>query len=495
MSLSDSIKEIGKHGSIYLGSWTVNIVLRLSLLPVFTRYLDTKAYGTLSILDISVQFIQTMCALGLGSAIIRYYHESESEAARDRVVSTGLFACIGTALIAGIVLYILRQPITRIILGNEGSAVYFILCAGTMVLGLTRAGTDGYLLARKASLTFLVANSIGTVVNSGLNLYLVVFANMGILGILIGNLISALLINLVFLVYVFRKVSFHFDRIVLNKMLRFGLPLAPALLAAAAMHNIDRFFIRIYSSMADVGLYSLAYQFPFMLISIFAGSFEQIWGGSTLFAIAESKDASYQYGRICTYGMATLGFAFYSASVASRTIVGIFAAPEYINAANYIPMISLGLWFYGFHIFFRTGVTLTKKTYLLPATYISAVIINVIANFELVPYWGAMGAAIATAITYGCFSFIGYFMYRKCYAIKFEWGKLLSIFVIGTCLVFIRSLIHIDRLFLTMVIDLTSILLFPVIIFVFPGLLTVQDRQWIAVAKLAGIRRFALLFK
>ena len=116
--------------------------------------------------------------------------------------------------------------------------------------------------------------------------------------------------------------------------------------------------------------------------------------------------------------MSFVGFALYSAAVSSKSIVDILLAPFYASAANYIPIISLGVWLYSFHIFFRTGVLITKKTYLFSINYTIALILNVISNFLLVPSFGAMGSAVATVLTYAGFSFIGFFIYRKCYPLE-----------------------------------------------------------------------------
>lgn len=254
MPFNKTLKEIGKHGSIYSIGWTVNAVIRLGLLPVFTRYLDKSEYGTLAILDSAIEIIRILCALGLSTAIIRFYHEYENEIERNKTISTGILISIIVVCLSSVFLYFLRLPLTNIVLGHKGSTLYFSLCAGSMVLSLLRIGTDSYFITRKASLTFVFVNSGYTVTNSCLNLYLVIVKDMGVLGVLLGNLITAIIVNTILLIIVLKRVSWHLDVSILVKMLKFGLPLVLSLIAAAGMHNIDRLFIRVYASIEDVRL-------------------------------------------------------------------------------------------------------------------------------------------------------------------------------------------------------------------------------------------------
>jgi O-antigen/teichoic acid export membrane protein len=495
MSIVSNIKEISKHGSIYLGGWAINVVLRLALLPVFTRYLDKTEYGTLAILDSAIEIIKILCALGLGTAIIRFFHDAESEKERNKFVSTGIIVMVCISIFSGTLLFSVRTPLTNLILGPGSPSLYFTLCVITMLFQLVRTGTDSYLMAKKASTAFIIANTGQALLASSLNLYLIVFQGMGVLGMLLGNLISAAIVNIILLVIVLNKVRIRIDVDIFIKMLRFSLPLVLSVLAAAGMHNLDRFFIRNFTSMAEVGLYSLAYQFPFMLNSIFATSFEGIWGGNTIYKIANEPDGIFQYKRICTYYMGFLGFAMYCISIASYTVVTILAAPEYIDAAKYIPVISFGVWLYSFHIFAKTGVMLTKKTYLFSVNYTLALIVNITANIMLIPLFGAMGAAIATVITYGFFSIAGYAIYKHCYALEFEWVRLSIIPSIGIILVVLRFTFQNTGFISTCLTDIIFIIIYPIIFLMLPGFLTAGERKHLSSFKSQKVKEIILTIR
>ncbi len=482
MDIKGNLKEIGKHGSIYVVGWVLNSVLSLALLPVYTRYLAKTEYGMLSLLDSTIELVRILCALGIGSAIVRFFHDKQDDEHRRKVMSTGITFLMVMIVIIGIIVYPLSGRITNLVLGESGCPLYFQLALATMLLGLLRSGADNYLTTNKRSVTFIIVNSGQTLLSAAINLYLIVFLNMGVLGMLIGSLTASVLVNIVLLQYVIRKNGLGIDKSLLVNMIRFGLPMVPAILAAAAMHNLDRFFIRHYVNIAEVGLYSLAYMFPFMLNGLFSNAFSRIWGASTMYSIARAPDATYQFSKICTYYMTVLTFALFAISVGADTLISVFAAPSYFDAQRYLPIIALGVWAYALHTFVRIGVDLTKKTYLFTINYVVAFVINIVLNFLIVPRWGAIGAAWVTVATYFSFSFGGFMLYRHCYPIRLEWVRLSVLILLATGLYICRQFVYVSGFTGTLLIEILLIALFPVLLLYTRGFFTsgekLQLRNW-----------------
>jgi O-antigen/teichoic acid export membrane protein len=462
-----------------MAGWALNAVLRLSLLPLFTRYIDSSEYGVLSILDAFVEIIQIVCAVGLSSAIVRYYHDTTDEAEQNATFSTGILMLLVISSLCFILVFLFRLPLTSLVIGSGNDPRYLTLCAATMAFGLIRSGTDSYFISRKESVAFVLVQSVQAILNSCMSVYLVVFREMGVIGMLIGNAVSAALVTGFVLIFVLRRVYLKYRYDIAIKLVKFGAPLAVSLIAAAGIHTLDRFFLRYYTSMSSVGLYSLAYQFPFMLNSILAASFDRIFVGSTMYEIGKSSDAINQYKRICTYYMGLLGFALYSLSVCSKTVVKIFTAPEYANAAVYIPLISLSIWIYGLHTFLKTSVLLKKKTHLFTINHFIALAVNIVFNFVLVPPFGAMGAAFATAITYSSFSLFGLIIYRKVYPLEFEWERLGIMLLLGLSLCCLRSFVYHPNFFYTLLVDITFVLGYPMVLFCLPNFLSLEERKGI----------------
>jgi O-antigen/teichoic acid export membrane protein len=314
--------------------------------------------------------------------------------------------------------------------------------------------------------------------------------NMGLRGMMWGNFLVGGAVTLGLSVWVAGQVGLRWEGPVVRRMLSFSLPTVPAMAAATCMHYIDRFFLRRYATMGAVGLYAIAYQFPFMLHAMLGGSFERIWGASTVFTIARASDARHQYSRVCTYVMTVLAFAQFSLAISSRSVVAAFAAPDYAQAADYVPILSLAIWIYALHMFVRVGVVLSKRTHLFTVNYLAAFGVNVAANWLLVPSFGAMGAAVASLLTYAYFTAGGRFLYRSTYDLVFEKRRLLTAAGLGVLAVAARTLVGTTGFWSTALADLTTVAAYAGSLLFFPGFWTAGEREAMRSFVRGGMRRW-----
>jgi O-antigen/teichoic acid export membrane protein len=208
------------------------------------------------------------------------------------------------------------------------------------------------------------------------------------------------------------SVGVHVNRSFVGPMIRYGLPFVPTILSSIAMHSLNRFYLSAYTTADQVAYYQLAFQLPFALQSLILGSFDTVWSSRAVFTIAKAPDALKQYSGISTYFLYFMSFVLFAVAISAKVLVKLFAAPSYAPAAMYIPFIAFGLWLYNFHGFVRTGVILSKDTYLLTINYGLTLGITILLNWLLIPRFGTYGAAYATVMIYFFFSFAGGFIYK-----------------------------------------------------------------------------------
>ena len=99
-------------------------------------------------------------------------------------------------------------------------------------------------------------------------------------------------------------------------------------------------------------------------------------------------------------------------------------AAEFAQAADVIPWVTVGVVAQASYQVASLGLNITKQTKFFPvATGISAVI-SVGANLVLIPRFGFVGAAAATALSYSALTLlIGYFAARV-YPVQYQWRRL-----------------------------------------------------------------------
>ena len=87
-------------------------------------------------------------------------------------------------------------------------------------------------------------------------------------------------------------------------------------------------------------------------------------------------------------------------AVASPLLSMILFADSYYSAWIYVPVLSAATVFTALDTFFGSAYFTVKKTGMSFFTAFFGALINIILNLIMIPKWGAMGASIATFISY-----------------------------------------------------------------------------------------------
>ena len=408
-------KDLFKHSSVYGLGQFLGRLGSFIMLPVYTSYLLPADYGVIALLDFATGIMAMLIGGGIGAAINRYHFAVRDDEGRNQVWWTGLSLVMisGTVFLALTMFF--RESLADLTLGAEVSqgAFFYALALPTLWLRVVRRVLDNYLRVRKWSGTYVVVNLIRLVLNIGLNVYFLVVLDLGVAGVLTGNLIAGVVCTLILLtIFLKNQDSYSFHYPLVEKLLRFGGPLIVTALLASLMHQADRYLLRLYTDLGQVGIYSLAYAISHGVYLLFFGPFMAIWR-VTVYEIADHEDAKQNYVHVfqhSTYGLALimLGVAFFA-----KPILELMVGPAFLPAADLIPIVCLAYLFFSFHEHFKIPVVLAKSTVTLVPVVCVAVLINIGMNMLLIPIYGIAGAAWASVITYGAYSFGGLWRYRR----------------------------------------------------------------------------------
>lgn len=418
-----SYRSLLKHSAIYGIGQLLSRLASVLLLPVYTSYLSPADYGVVAILDFFGNILAILIGAGMGAAATRYHFETKDASERSQVWWTGLAFVVVTGM--G---FLLAAMLSREVLADWtlGSAVaqggyFFGLILPTMWMSVVGQYLDTYLRAQKRSSLSVGINLFRLVLNIGLNVYFLAVLHYGITGILIGNFLTAGVATIILFVIFFRSAhSFSFHLPLLTKLWKFGGPLIVTTLLSSFMHLADRYLLRLFLDVEQVGLYSLAYTIGQGAYLLFSLPFIMIWS-VVIYEIAEQPNAKDVYVRVFEYyfyGMMLLmlGFSFFS-----KQLLELMVPLEYLPATEIIPIICLAYIFFSLHEHFKVPVMLQKKTSDLLLSVSVASVVNILANIFLIPIFGVIGAAWASVVTFMTFSFVGLWKYRKidCYDYPF----------------------------------------------------------------------------
>lgn len=469
-SLTQLVKEIGRHFAVYSIGWFANSFASIALMPVYTRFLSRSHFGILEMIDLVKGMLMIFIVSGFAPAMARFFHNSKDKSEQKTTISTAIWFVIFSSFIWVSLGRFYDALLAELIFGDPEMAIFVDLGFTLLFLeSLFNISSSYFNIVRRPKI-FVGYSVVKLVVNIPLNLFFIIWLDMGPAGILFGNIFALMLICPLVVLHCFHCNGLRANLRLMGEMLKFGLPFVPAVLCAALMHGADRYLLRSFETLAAVGIYGIGYKFPFMLNSMLSSTFSRVWNSSIMYEVSKHPAAEYEFARIATYFTTFFCFSQYVLAIVSPLVIRILAAPEYFEAYRVVQIVCLGMCFYCLHSFFVIGAFIKNRTRFLPYAYVVGTLINLFLNVILIPRMGYLGAAWSSVATYFCFSFTGYLVFRRVYSIPFEFGRLSFLYGTGISFGLLNYFLAFDLLWFEIAKEVLFIVAFPLALLFFPYL-------------------------
>jgi O-antigen/teichoic acid export membrane protein len=378
----------------------------------------------MAILDITLNLLAIVVGAGVAAAATRAHFTGEGRSHCDRVWWTAILMLCGVATVIVVPVFVLRRNVAALAFGADvgRGGSYLAIALPALWLGSVMYAVDAYFRAIKASSFLVSVNAIRLAVNVLLNVLFLTWFKMGLAGILWGNLTGvALVAVLQGAVFLKARGRPTFDRKIARGYAHFGWPLVIFGLLSAVMHEADRYLLRLFVTLHDIGVYAVAYQIGQGVNTLVLVPFDSIWG-TVIYEIARQPNAKVTYTKIFKQFVFGLSLVLFLAALMARPILGFIAPAEYAPAANIVPVVCLAYLFFSLHEHFKVPALLASRTTsLLPVVSLAAAA-NIALNLLLIPAIGLAGAAWATVLTFMIFSLGGLVQYRRIDAYHYPFG-------------------------------------------------------------------------
>jgi O-antigen/teichoic acid export membrane protein len=405
-------RQFLKHVTTYGLGYVLTRMTSLFLLPVYTRYLTPADYGCIAILDVTVTILGVVLGSGIQLAVNRIHFSTVDPRNRPEVWWTGLSVVASTATIVIVPAIIFRNTLAGWTLGFDEleGGLLFALALPTLWVNSLGALLDAYLQVQKWSGLFVIFSVGRFILNAGLNVLLLAVFEMGAVGVLFGNLMTALLVtSAVFAIFAWHSGSYRVSSKTARALLAFGMPLVLTGLLQVALSQSDRFFLRAYLSLGDVGIYSLAWALGQGVNTCIFLPFAMTWG-PVKFEIASREDSRQIYTNVFQTFITLLILLLLAFSLCAYPILYVGVGANYLEAAELIPLICLAYVFFSATDFFTFPAALHSRTGTMIPASVSALIVNLVGNSLLVPAYGMMGAALTLILTFATRATVGYWI-------------------------------------------------------------------------------------
>jgi O-antigen/teichoic acid export membrane protein len=428
--VSGYLRRLATTGAAYTAASILSKVIAVALLPLYTRYLSPADYGAAEVMFAAIVSASIVVRLGLIEALLRFYYQDDEDPAR--VVSSTFAGLFWFATIGALVALPFATPISEALLDRPATDLARISIGGLWVLTMFEFMLTTFRLEERAR-AFFVTTILNVLATIGVTVVLVVGAGEGARGLLLGSYATGGAFVLALIFAQRRRFSLRFDRALLRRMLRFGLPTMPAEASLYLLNFVDRIIIVRSAGLAEAGLYSLAVKFA-QAINVLVRGFQLAWP-PLAYSIRDDDEARRAYATIVTLFVAGCAFVVTGMWLFSRWIVRALAAPEFFGSYKAIGLISTAVTLYALYLVLVVILGRTGRTgFNFPAT-LAALVTNVVLNLILVPPLGIVGAALALVASYLVVLALMYGFTQRLFPVPYQWGRLGRVALISAVLV------------------------------------------------------------
>ncbi len=370
-------------------------VLVFLLMPLYTSVLSSAEYGVADIFSQTANLIIPLAAVGICDALFRFVLDTASDGDEAR---RGIFSSAAAVLTLGSIATLALVQVLRLFAVFDG---YIFLIAAYVICANFHSAAANFVRAVGKTTLFAFQGILNTALTIILNVLFLVVFDMGAFGYVFSVVVSDLTITL-FLFFAAKLYKYISPRAInretLKSMLRFSIPYIPTTIMWLITSASDRYIVMAYRGTAENGLYAAAYKLPTLLLLV-CGVFIEAWQ----FSVVKDADEGERQSFFSEVFKSYMGIIFMGASAiiaGAKIFTRILLADSYFSSWQYVPPLVLAMTFSALVSFMGSVYFLEKKSVMSMLTAMSGALINVALNFLLIPTHGAMGAAVATLISY-----------------------------------------------------------------------------------------------
>ena len=417
-------RKLVRHTSAYAVSLIARRFVGIFMLPIYTRYFTPSDYGVLELLDLTGTIVSYLIGGRLCDGLLYFYAHAETEEEKLRVTHSALLTSHVCGLLGAIGGCLLASQASIFMFGTDRYTYYMQLVFLNFAFTLPSEVGFGHLRAENRSGITATLSVLRLLLMIVTTVSMLVWFHVGVPSVLYSALIASALTCVYMDVTILRR-TLRLDWTMVWRICRYAAPIAVSSVGITIIHSGDRFFLQRYATLAEVGLYALAYKFG-TLAGYVQVPFETYWDAQ-VFHLVRERDGEKLFARTLTYYALTLFGGALFVSLAAAPVLRMATRPSFYEAAGLVPVVAFAYATRGGADYFRSVFAICKQPFRNVIVTSAGVAITVTAYATLIPRYRAWGAAVATLITFLGMGVVSYWQSRKARVFHFEWRRLLQI--------------------------------------------------------------------
>lgn len=403
--------------------------MNIITIPVYTRFLTTEQYGTISIYNSWLSLLMIFATLnmyyGTYNAGMNKYDKNRDE------YTSSLQALIIMLLLICFAVYLFFHTIINQVLELPFAFMVsmFIEMFASSILYLWSARERfNFKYKLLTGITFLYA-----VICPLLTMIVMVFAKDKAYARIVTQAASTGILCIFLAVKTFNKGKKFYSKEYWKFSFLFAVPLIPHYLSTMILNQSDRIMIAYFCGKSEAGIYSVAYSAG-MAMTIFATSISQAYGP---WLFQKLKNNRYEGIAKATNQIMMAGMiGIILLILLAPECITILASKEYFDAIWIIPPIAASVFFQLlYQLISNVEFYFLKNKFILIASLIAASS-NILLNIVFIPRFGYIAAGYTTLASFMLYAYLHFqFVRRTCLneikTVIYD-GKSIGMIAIGT---------------------------------------------------------------
>lgn len=419
----DKIKSLSKQTLIYGTSQIIGRFLNFILVPFYTNIFPPSEYGVIAVIYSYIAFLNIIYSAGFESGYFKFASTLEIGDEKENF-SIPFFTILVNSAFFSLVMLVFSSPLSKLI-GIRNAPEIIIYTALILFFDALVIVPFARLRLKNKAKKFAALKITNIVLNVVLNFVLILVFKLGIVAVFISNLAASIITFILLIPDIYKSIALRYNSTLFNELSKFSLPYIPAGLSAIIVQVLDRPIMKYLTDDTTVGIYQANYRLGIFMMLI-VSMFEYAWRPFFL-NTANQPNAKEIFSKVLTIFMGLSSIILIILTFFIEDIIkiplprrGHLIGAQYWSGVYIVPVILYAYIFNGIYVNLIAGIYIEKKTKYLPLITGLGAIINIAANFILIPYYGIMGGAIATFLSYFAMAVYIYFVTQKFYPVKYE---------------------------------------------------------------------------
>ena len=399
-------KYLAGNLALFTISNFVSKILVFLLVPFYTNVLSTADYGIADVMQTTLLLLVPALTVNMGEAALRF--------GIDRSDKRAEILRIGLKFVAGACAVVALFAVLSCVFVNAGIRQYLLMF---IILFLTNSMYEFLILFFQGceKVKIVVCGSVfSTLVLLVSNIFFLLVVKTGLNGYLLSQMLAFLSAAILMLVLGHKampdvvgfSVKTENDKEFEKELVSYGVPMIAYSTGSWINNAADRYLVSFIKGVAVNGVYGVAYKIP-AILTVFQRIFAQSWQMSATKSYAEDNSREFfstMYGIYNAFMV--IGCSFLILTV--RLFAFLLFKKDFYEAWLYVPPLLISVVFGAMTGFLGSICLAYKDSKAMGlATGIGAAV-NILLNIALIPRYSAMGAAVATGISYFLMFFIAY---------------------------------------------------------------------------------------